>query len=56
MTIIKRESAAMGYTHGRLTWIGCQSFQTDVNGIGNGYGQFLLGNMYKCIRRSVPYD
>jgi hypothetical protein len=27
MTIIKRESAAMGYTRGRLACIGCQSFQ-----------------------------
>jgi hypothetical protein len=26
-TILKREAAAMGYTHGRLASIGCQSFQ-----------------------------
>ena len=26
-TILKREAAAMGYTHGRLVSIGCQTFQ-----------------------------
>jgi hypothetical protein len=34
-TILKREAAAMGYTHGRLTCIACQSFHYCVQDLEN---------------------
>jgi hypothetical protein len=42
-TILKREEAAMGYTHGRVTCIGCQSFHRPPHDL------VVIFELYPCL-------
>ena len=52
-TILKREAAAMDYTHGRLTCIGCQSFQPSICRI---YREYASRQFASCSRISIRMD